>query len=231
MWERLRARGFELVTPEGRPLAAALADAATRRQIVTSYAVAQRQRGRRGRRRWQQLAELAHQELPVSWSDRLRFLRAYLEDGGSPRARRRAWESIRPALLKLRKADARRAARAAFMPGERLTRLGAEWLVREREGAAAVRLNLDTAQCRAIWVLAHVFERLSLPALRPVRLGDQFVDLLAPDLDEHAMEFHAAVARARRRFAPYGRWVREPRWVLTPRGAVLLTPNAFKLDL
>ena len=117
------------------------------------------------------------------------------------------------------------------MPGERLTRLGAEWLVREREGAAAVRLNLDTAQCRAIWVLAHVFERLSLPALRPVRLGDQFVDLLAPDLDEHAMEFHAAVARARRRFAPYGRWVREPQWVLTPRGAVLLTPNAFKLDL
>ena len=68
-------------------------------------------------------------------------------------------------------------------------------------------------------------------ALRPVRLDAHSVDLLAPDLDEHAMDYHAAVARALRRFEPYGRFVRDPEWALTSAGAVLLTPNAFRLEL
>ena len=184
-----------------------------------------------GGHRWRRLAEL-HRAAPggVSAPDRLRFLDAYL-GCASGAARRAAWQSIRAAYRRLLRAEARRAARAAFRPGPQLVREGAALCVAGREDAPAVRLHLDTAQCRTIWTLTHVFEQLGLPALRPVRLDEQFVDLLAPELDDNAMEYHAAVARARRRFEFWGRFVRDPQWALTPRGAVLLTPNAFRLEL
>ena len=183
------------------------------------------------RRRWQRLAQL-HRQAPglVSAGDQLRFLRRYLGDGDR-QERRTAWRAILPAYRRLQRDEARRAAREAFRTGTAIAREGASLYVRRRRGSAAVRLHLDAAQCRTIWRLAHVFERLGLPALRPVRLDAHSVDLLAPDLDEHAMDYHAAVARALRRFEPYGRFVRDPEWALTSAGAVLLTPNAFRLEL
>lgn len=183
------------------------------------------------RRRSRLLAKLHRHDLGVSRSERLRFLRAYQGKGSRPETRRRDWTEIESAYYRVRKNDARRAARAAFQVGRNVACVDGVFSVAGRENSAAIRLHLDTAQCRAIWMLAHVFERLALPALRPVRMADHFVDLLAPELDENAREFHAAVARARSRFAPYGRWVRDPQWALTREGAVLLTPNAFKLKL
>jgi hypothetical protein len=182
-------------------------------------------------RRTTLLAKLQRHDLGVSRTDRLRLLRAYLTDGDERSARRAAWRRIEPELLNLRRRDARRAIKGAFEVGRHVGQQGRTWYIKGREDAAVVRLSLDAAQCRAVWTLAHVFERLALPALRPVRLDDDAVELLAPELDEHAMEFHTAVARARKRFDPYGTWVREPQWALTPAGAVLLTPSAFKLRL
>ena len=183
-----------------------------------------------GERRWKLVAKLHRHGLGVSRADRLRFLSAYLGDGDRAE-RRRAWEKIRPAFFEVRTNDARRAAKGAFQEGRHVGRENGTWYVKGRENAGVVRLTLDAPQCRAIWTLAHVFERLGLPALRPVRLAADHVDLLAPELDEHAMDFHAAVARAKQQFAPYGQWVRDPQWALTKDGAILLTPTAFKLTL
>jgi hypothetical protein len=184
-----------------------------------------------GARRWTLLAKLHRHDLGVSQSDRLRFLRSYLGEGCARSERREAWAKIARAFIAVRRRDARHATRAAFRPGRQIGREGRTWYVKGREQAPVIRLALGPARSRAIWTLCHVFERLRLPALRPVRLDDEGVDLQVPDLDEHAMEFHAAVTRARRRFEPYGAFVREPQWALTPDGAVLLTPDAFRLRL
>jgi hypothetical protein len=177
------------------------------------------------------LAKLQRHDLGVSRSERLRFLRTYLGEGGARSERREACAKIMRAFFTIRQRDARHATRAAFQPGGRIGREGRTWYVKGREQAPVIRLNLGPARSRAIWTLCHVYERLRLPALRPVRLDDQGVDLQVPELDEHAMEFHAAVTRARRRFEPYGSFVREPQWALTAGGAVLLTPDAFRLRL
>ncbi len=184
-----------------------------------------------GTRRWTLLAKLQRHDLGVSNSERLRFLRSYLDQDGERLGRREAWAKIARAFLAIRRRDARHATRAAFRPGRRIGRDGRTWYVKGREQAPVIRLSLGPARSRAVWTLCHVYERLRLPALRPVRLDDQGVDLQVPELDEHAMEFHGAVARARRRFEPYGSFVREPQWALTPSGAVLLTPDAFRLRL
>jgi tRNA A-37 threonylcarbamoyl transferase component Bud32 len=184
-----------------------------------------------GDRRWTLLAKLHRHELSVSRTDRLRFLRAYLGEGAHPRARRAAWREIERAFWRIRRRDARRAARAAFRIGRNLARCDSTWVVRGRETSAVRRLALGAHAARRSWVLAHQLERLALPALRPARLGPDWLELLEappapPNLDEGA-----EIRRAARRLERYGVFVEEPEWMFGPQGALLSNPTCFHLRL
>ena len=182
-----------------------------------------------GARRFAMLAKLHRQDLGISQSDRLRFLGWYLgPDAGRPE-RRRALERIAPAFRRIRARDARRAARAAFRVGRHVGRRGDAWVVVGRETAAVVRLELPRAAARQVWVRAHQLERLGLPALRPVRLGPDWVEL--EDLGPAGAPDEALAARARRAFGRYGRFAAEPDWIFTPERALLRDPRAFELTL
>lgn len=184
---------------------------------------------RLGERRWTLLAKLHRHRLGVSGTDRLRFLRAYLQ-GGDRARRREAWERIRPAYLRVRRNDARRAGRAAFRAGRHVGRDGDAWCVRGREGARTVRVELPRREARALWRVAHQLERLGLPALRPVRLDSSGVELEARDLAECApAERDAAIRAARARLAPFGSLDADAEWVMTRDGALLADLRAFRL--
>jgi hypothetical protein len=182
-----------------------------------------------GERRWTLLAKLHRHDLGVSHTERLRFLRSYLGEPGTPSQRREAVRKISSAFLEIRKRDARRAARGAFQEGRHVGREGASWFVRGREDLQTIRLELSPARARAGWIAAHQLERLNLPALRPVRLSERGLELQAPPPAERAGPRQAAVERALSRFAPLGEFVEEPQWDSTPNGVALRNPLAFRL--
>ncbi|MEE8556312.1 MAG: lipopolysaccharide kinase InaA family protein [Myxococcota bacterium] len=181
---------------------------------------------RLGARRWTLLAKLHRHDLSVSRTDRLRFLRAYTQ--GDRAARRDAWKKIERAFWRVRRHDARRAARAAFQVGRSLTRTGDIWTVRGRESSPVRRLELGDA-ARAAWILSHQLERLSLPALPPVRLGPGWLELEEPasNLPDNARP--RAIAGARRRLDRYGSFHAEPAWAFDSQGAHLADPTCFRL--
>jgi tRNA A-37 threonylcarbamoyl transferase component Bud32 len=184
-----------------------------------------------GARRWRQLAKLHRKLLGVSATDRLRFLRAYLGEGAGRRERRQAGERIRSDFLRVRRHDARRAARGALRAGRHVAREGALWVVKGREGAPTRRLQLGRREARRAWVLAHQLERLGLPGLRPVRLGPDWVEFEDPGSADPPADAPLAIRRARQRFFYYGRFVTEPDWLFTPSGPKLGDPRAFRLRL
>ena len=182
-----------------------------------------------GARRWRLLAKLQRHRLGVSRSDRLRFLRGYLGHGAGAAARRDAWERIRAELRRVRRNDARRAAKAAFKEGRQLRRSGGSWIVRGRESSPVARFELGAREARHVWVLGHQLERLGLPALRPARLDPDAVALVLPDAcgTPPAPE---QIAQARRELEGFGRFVSDPEWELGSEGALLRDLRAFELD-
>jgi tRNA A-37 threonylcarbamoyl transferase component Bud32 len=181
-------------------------------------------------RRWHVLAKLQRHDLGVSRTDRVRFLRAYLGEQEGRAARAAAWRAIERELRHIRRRDARHATRRARKPGRHVVRDAEGWVVRGRERHAVLRIELPPRQARRAWLRAHQLERLDLPALRPVRLGHGWLELEAPDGAASRDDAHA-VARVRRRFAPWGRFVTEPEWVITPHGARLRDPLCFELEI
>jgi hypothetical protein len=184
-----------------------------------------------GGRRWILLAKLHRHDLSVTRTDRLRLLRAYLGEKTDRRAVRKAWEQIDAAFWRIRKRDARRAARAAFRVGRNVIRSDGIWIVRERESVPVRRLELEAGEARRSWVLSHQLERLGLPALRPVRLGPSWLELLEPPPAPPDCDPASAVARARRRLARYGEFTGEADWALSVEGALLANPACFRLRL
>ena len=182
-----------------------------------------------GERRHALLAKLHRHDLGISRTDRLRFLGWYLGPGADRGERRRALERILSAFRRIRARDARRAAQAAFRPGRNVAQRGDAWVVVGRESAPCLRLELPAAEAREVWVRAHQLERLGLPALRPVRLGPDWVELEDPGPERETDD--AEASRARRALAAYGRFPLEPEWVFTRRGALLRDPRAFELTL
>ncbi len=181
-----------------------------------------------GRRRWILLAKLHRKELGVSRSERLRFLRSYLGPEAGRAERRDAWQRIRAAFLRIRRRDARRAARAAFKVGRHIKREGRTWAVRGREDAKGIRLDLDRRTARRAWVRAHQLERLGLPALRAIRLDPGGVELADPGTTAPPVDGEARVAATLRRFETHGSFLDAPEWLYTPR-PVLRNPQAFRL--
>jgi len=145
-------------------------------------------------RRWHLLAKLERHDLGVGRTDRLRFLRAYLEefDAASPSRERvrMASGAIAERLLAVRRNDARRAAAGAFQEGRHVERVRDEWRVRGRAQLPTRQLECGPAEARRLWILAHQLERLHLPALRPVRIGGGSVFLVEP----HRLEQELAPA-------------------------------------
>jgi hypothetical protein len=176
------------------------------------------------------LAKLFRHPVGVSAAEKLRFLRAYLGGKAGRGERRAAWQSIRAELVRLRRHDARRAGAAAFKLGRHLEREGRGWVMRARRGAAVRRRVLDAARARAAWVCAHQLERLSLPALRPVRLDGSSVELLLPAGAHDAPPAPLEVAVATRKFAAVGRFVAEPEWLAADGGAWLANPEVFEVN-
>jgi hypothetical protein len=183
-----------------------------------------------GNRRWKLLAKLHRHDLGVSLTERLRFLRAYLGPEAGIAERRKAWERIGHEFLQIRARDARRAARSAFKEGRRLRRDGDVWVVRGREQTPVMRLPLQPGQAREAWVLAQQLERLNLPALRPVRLLPDAIELEDPGPSLERADRAALVHAARRRFEAYGRFVTQGDWWITRDGAKLRDPCAFRLS-
>lgn len=180
-----------------------------------------------GDQAWQRLAKLHRHRLGVSRSDRLRLLGAYLGEDNSRAARRCAWTRIRRAFFEVRAHDARHAAGAALREGRRVAREGQDWTVRGREALATLKIALPPGQARDAWISAHQLERLGLPALRPVRLGPEGLELEAPEMEVQCQA--DSIARARARFEGYGEFVREPEWVSGPEGPRLLDPLTFRV--
>jgi hypothetical protein len=181
-----------------------------------------------GARRWRLLAKLQRHRLGVPRTDRLRFLRGYLGPGTDAAARREAWQHIRAELLRVRRHDARRAAKAAFKEGRQLLRSGASWIARGRESAPLARFALGAREARRVWVLGHQLERLGLPALRPARLDPDGVALVLPD--PRGTPAPEQIERARRELERFGHFVRVPEWELGVEGALLRDLRAFELD-
>jgi tRNA A-37 threonylcarbamoyl transferase component Bud32 len=182
-------------------------------------------------RRWKLLAKLHRHDLSVPRTDRLRLLRAYLGEETGRRERRKAWEQIDAAFWRIRRRDARRAGRAAFRVGRNVARSAETWIVRERESEPVRRLELDGSAARQGWVVAHQLERLGLPALRPVRLGPSWLELLEPPPPPPGVDPDAAVQRAKRCLARYGAFTGEPEWAFSAEGALLADPTCFQLRL
>jgi len=187
--------------------------------------------GALGARRWHLLAKLHRDDLGVTYTDRLRFLRAYLGTAADRPARRVAWRRIRAALRRVRATAARHAARSAFRPGRHLAHAGEGWVVLSREELPVQRLSLGTRGAREVWVRLHQLERLRLPVLRPVRLGRDWVELEDPGAELPIEERESRIRRARRKFRGYGEFVAKGEWTVTPEGAKLRDPRAFRLDL
>jgi hypothetical protein len=183
-------------------------------------------------RRWRLLAKLHRHDLGVSRSDRLRFLRSYLGQGCGRQQRRAAWLKIRVEFSRSCVRTARHAARGAFQVGRHVAREGSAWVVRGRESAEVLRLPLRGRAARQAWVHAHQLERLGLPALRPARLDVRGVALVAPQAARAMtpVERERAFERARRRFEGYGRFLREPEWILSGDRALLRDPRSFRLS-
>ena len=184
-----------------------------------------------GARRWRLLAKLHRDDLGVTWADRLRFLRSYLGPDAGRGGRRAAWVRIRSALRKVRAKAARHAARGALRSGRRVARDGQGWVMRGREEAPVLRLTLGPQAARDVWIRTHQLERLRLPALRPVRLGADWVELEHPGETVRPDSGAALIHQAKRRFQGYGEFVTEGEWALTPDGAKLIDPRAFRLEL
>jgi hypothetical protein len=177
------------------------------------------------------LAKLFRHQVRVSASEKLRFLRAYLGERAGRAERRRAWEGIRAELAHLRHHDARRAGAAAFKLGRHLEREGHAWVMRARRGAPTARRALDPASARTAWVRAHQLERLSLPALRPVRLDGAAVELLVPPGARPDPPTPLEVRIARRKLEACGRLRAEPQWLAADGGAWLANPEVYELTL
>ncbi len=180
-----------------------------------------------GERRWTLLAKLHRKELGVSRSERLRFLRSYLGRASGRAQRRDSWTRIQREFTRIRRRDARHAARAAFKIGRHLSHEAGRWRVRGREQGKVIRLELHPRAARTAWVRAHQLERLGLPALRPVRLDARGVELANPGTTQPPADSERRVASALRRFAPYGTFEQPPEWIFTPQ-PLLRNPQAFR---
>jgi hypothetical protein len=183
-----------------------------------------------GARRWTLLAKLFRHQVGVPAADKLRFLRAYLGASADRRARREAWQPIRAELARLRRHDAKRAGAAAFKLGRHLEREDGGWVMRARRGAAVVRRVLDAERARTAWVRAHQLERLSLPALRPVRLHGAVVELLLPPGASGAPPAPLDVRVATHKLAACGSFVAKPEWLAADGGAWLANPEVFEVS-
>jgi hypothetical protein len=102
--------------------------------------------------------------------------------------------------------------------------------MRARRGAAVQRRELDPERARSAWVCAHQLERLSLPALRPVRLDGAAVELLLPAGARESAPTPVDVRIARRKFEACGRFATEPHWLAADGGAWLTNPECFAID-
>jgi len=200
--------------------------------VLIDFERARVRRGPLGARAWTQLAKLHRRDFGISRTDRLRFLRAYLGSRGSAgrEERRAAWQRIWPEFRRIRRRDARRAADAALEEGRNIARDGEALVVRARAGAKTIRLELGPDDSRRCWVRAHQLERLSLPALRPVRLGGSHVDLLDPGTALPRAPADQIIGRSLVALAPYGRFRAPPQWRFTAHGALLANPHAFEFD-
>jgi tRNA A-37 threonylcarbamoyl transferase component Bud32 len=178
------------------------------------------------KRRWTLLAKLHRYPVRVSATDRLAFLRAYLGDEDSRERRREVWNQIREAFLRIRRRDARRAAAAAFKAGRHLERHGGAWVVRARGSAPVVARELGPEQARRAWIRAHQLERLSLPALRPVRLKGGRIELMRPEGSGKAPDARA-IQIARRKLERLGRLSDEPEWLADDTHVWLANPECF----
>jgi hypothetical protein len=92
-----------------------------------------------------------------------------------------------------------------------------------------VRRVLDPGRARTAWVHAHQLERLSLPALRPVRLEGAAVELLLPSGARETPPAPLDVEVARRKLVACGRFVAEPQWLAAEGGAWLANPEVFEV--
>ena len=200
--------------------------------VLIDFERARVRRGPLRARAWTQLAKLHRRDFGISRTDRLRFLRAYLGSRGSAgrEERRAAWQRIWPEFRRIRRRDARRAADAALEEGRNIARDGEALVVRARAGAKTIRLELGPDDSRRCWVRAHQLERLSLPALRPVRLGGSHVDLLDPGTALPRAPADQIIGRSLVALAPYGRFRAPPQWRFTAHGALLANPHAFEFD-
>ena len=179
-------------------------------------------------RRHALLAKLHRHDLGVRRTDRLRFLQLYLGPDADRSSRRAAWSRIHEHFRRIRRRDARHAARAALRPGRNLVCEGDVWIVRGRESHPTMRLSLPRHSARDAWITAHQLERLGLPALRPVRLGPDWLELDASDVSGEPAA-RDEVACATRRLAKWGRFVGAPDFVAGPRGALLRDPTCFRV--
>ena len=131
----------------------------------------------------------------------------------------------------MRASDVRHATRSAFQVGRHLAHEDEVWVVRGRERAPVLRLPLPHRAARNVWVRAHQLERLGLPALRPVRLGPDWVELEDPGAELKTVDRESQVRLAMRKFDGYGEFAAEAEWAITAQGAKLRDPRAFKLSL
>jgi tRNA A-37 threonylcarbamoyl transferase component Bud32 len=184
-----------------------------------------------GDRGFTQLAKLHRRDLGVSRSDRLRFLRAYLGEGGDRAKRREAWERIWPEFRRIRRHDARHAEASAFREGRNLAREGNGWVMRARKDARTIALELDAETARRCWLRAVQLERLGLPCLRPVRLEGGRVELLDPGAAPPRAPANHMIGRSLAALAPWGHFSAPPQWLFTAHYALLRNPHAFELDL
>ena len=100
--------------------------------------------------------------------------------------------------------------------------------MRARKGAKTLRLELGPDEAKLCWVRAHQLERLGLPALRPVKLAGNVVELLDPGTAHPRSPADQVIARSLAALAPYGRFRAPPQWRFTSQGALLANPHAFE---
>ncbi len=180
-----------------------------------------------GERRWTLIAKLHRHKMRLTYSNRLRFLRAYLGENTTSQELRDAWTKIEPIFYALRRRDARRAGEGAFEAGRNIHHDGDMWTVHARRDEPVKRIMFENndAACTA-WRRSHQIERLALPALKGVRMGPDWVEYQRPDIDgePNPIEIERNLKRCKR----FGEFVSEPQWGVLGGLTVLTNPHGYQ---